>query len=366
MYNVFAPPVKDETRSPLLLQDTRPELIGEHEYKKMDWRWHQRRTALTFLLVFLSAFLDMRIMFTVLCTIFLYHVYSNSHLKDTNNALKDRIKERVDACFQRFPFPVYGREPLRRLGEDGDPRNCWSEPPGSLFFLRSKTYLTDQMKQEAGTPYCTCVRGSFFIHRSKKILHMAQIPFIRSFLEAHPDQQFIIYSRYLVVDGKIVHVFHIYARTSTPGERPHVDALWDRFFAKGKTPEEVAAIQDFRKKRFKYICNITQAPSSISCFMASIGGTRPALLGHTIGLNFYDGPNYVEVAMDAAGNSMAKVITTYVASYFSTMVIDEMVLLEAQTEDELPEEPLFAFRFNFCDLRGVMRDFPLGEPLEVE
>jgi len=343
-----------------VFQDCSPEVIRQQDLKTLDWKWQQRRTALTFLVICFSAFLGLKILFSIVVVIFLSHMFSKPKVATGDNAMHGNMMDRVDATKQRFPFDVDGREPLRRLGDDGDPRDCWSEPPGSLFFLRGKSYMDDRIKMQASGPFCTLVRVSFFAHSTRKITHMARIPFIKRFLDSYPNQQFIIYVRHLAVDGQNVHGFGIYARTCAPGVCPQVDKLWDRFFAKGKSPEETTEIQDFRRKRFKYICNVSKAPAGIGCFMDSIGGTRPVILGNTIGADFFEGPNYVEVAMDAGNNHLGKVITNSVASYFESMVIDEMVLLEGQKEDELPEQPLFSLRFNFCDLRRVMRAFPEG------
>lgn len=165
-------------------------------------------------------------------------------------------------------------------------------------------------------------------------------------------------NRSLGCDGNVLHIFAFFVRTLPEGRYPEFDTLWQRFFQKHQDPEKKAEQAVFRKKRLKYGCNLTECPTGVKVFLENVGGTRPVILGNTIGAEFFDGPNYVEVSIDTTANALGKLMGSKVVSSAKDMVVDEFFALEGQSVPELPELPLCTVRFHRTDLRKVRRPWP--------
>lgn len=349
--------------------------------KKASPKWRHRRVAVAFFALAALAWFGSDIVLTVFVGFFMCNFWYN-FAKGSDDPVASietfgsagpgagadpvrktqalSIAERIAHCRAAFRWDVPGAEPWKCIGDGPDPTdetNCWSEADERNFFLRGAQYLQDRVKVQAAAPMCTLLRVSAFTSEEKH-QHVAQMPFVKRFLEAHPDQQFVIIVRYMYVDGKVIHVVAIFVRSLPRGERPHQDRLFDRFFARPRSAWEREELNRFRLKRFKYICDFRVAPRMVGAFIESLGGTRPVILGNTIGAQFFDGPNYVEVLVDTTGNQLGKMVVGSVVGYCRGMMIDELFVLEGQTEEELPEQPLGLMRVNYVDVRAVARPFP--------
>ena len=110
---------------------------------------------------------------------------------------------------------------------------------------------------------------------------------------------------------------------------------------------------EFRNSRFKLIPTVVEG----SFIIKQSVGSKPTLLGNKLKCPYYKGDNYFEVDIDISSNSVANTVVGMVQGVTKSLVVDLAFMLEAQGEEELPENVLGAVR-----LQNVSLDNPLRVP----
>jgi hypothetical protein len=89
----------------------------------------------------------------------------------------------------------------------------------------------------------------------------------------------------------------------------------------------------FRNSRFKLIPNIAKGSWIVK---QSVGKTA-CLIGEALEISYYHGKNYLELDVDIGSSSVARGVVNLVVGYLSKLVIELAFLIQANTEEELPE-----------------------------
>jgi len=110
----------------------------------------------------------------------------------------------------------------------------------------------------------------------------------------------------------------------------------------------------FRQSRFKFIPCVTKGPYLVR----SMVGSTPAILGNKLTQTYFRGDNYFEVCVDVGSSTVGGSLLKLVKGYLTCLTFDMCFLLEAQSEDELPEVSLGTLRFSNVDLRMAQKFEP--------
>jgi len=102
----------------------------------------------------------------------------------------------------------------------------------------------------------------------------------------------------------------------------------------------------FRNSRFKLIPTVVEG----SFIIKQSVGSKPTLLGNKLKVPYYKGDTYFEVNVDISSNSVANTVVGMVQGVTKSLVVDMAFLLEAQSEEELPEVLLGAVRLQYVSL----------------
>lgn len=78
------------------------------------------------------------------------------------------------------------------------------------------------------------------------------------------------------------------------------------------------------------------------------------MLGRKLKTEYFHGPNYLEIDIDISANATAATVTSMVAGWSKSIVLDIAVLLEGQAPEELPEKLLGTIRLHHLDLKAAM------------
>lgn len=212
--------------------------------------------------------------------------------------------------------------------------NGWATPPGDKFMVRGPEYLSNKVKIPAGQ-YLLKPIGFDWIKSSKKISDVWNHPNnrVRKVIENEfptSDKPFV-WAFNLQVPSK--DNFSAVAYFMIPKPVPE-GSLMDQFL-KGDDA--------FRNSRLKLIANIVQGPWIVK---KAVGEQAICVIGRALSCKYVVGENFLEVDMDIGSSMVANAIVHLALGYITTLTVDLAFLIESQTEAELPEQLLGAFRFS--------------------
>lgn len=212
--------------------------------------------------------------------------------------------------------------------------NGWASPPGDLFSLRSKHYLTKRIKSPAGE-YLFSPVGMDWLKSTAKLENVL----------ARPDNRVFHALRKAQALGKSLKSFVLAVNLQVPGKDHHSAVFY--FAAEDPIPAGsllyrfVNGDDSFRNQRFKIVNRIVKGPWIVK---KAVGNYSACLLGKTLTCNFHRGPNYLEIDVDIGSSAIASAILHLALGYVTSVTIDMGFVVEAQAEDELPERLLGAVR----------------------
>lgn len=231
---------------------------------------------------------------------------------------------------------------VTRLGTTSLPESMWAEPDPSLFRVRGPNYLVDKKKTpSAQSPFHLVGVDLLSFESTRDRYNLSSLP--GSVANSTP--------------GKFTFVVNLII----PGPE-NVDMVFyfqpsrDNWFEDGSAFSEllndfIDGDDAFRNSRFKLIPTVVEG----SFIIRQSVGSKPALLGNKLQCPYYRGDNYFEVDIDISSNSVANTVVGMVQGVTKSLVIDMAFLIEAQSEEELPETILGAVRMQHVSLDNPRR-----------
>mmetsp|Transcript_13012 Transcript_13012/g.19629 ORF Transcript_13012/g.19629 Transcript_13012/m.19629 type:complete len:375 (+) Transcript_13012:187-1311(+) len=103
---------------------------------------------------------------------------------------------------------------------------------------------------------------------------------------------------------------------------------------------------DFRHSRFKLIPAMKNAPWVVLAAVRNV----PVILGHKLVQRYFRGDNYIETDVDVASSVIALNIVALCRNYAKHIDVECAVVLQGESEHELPEKILAAISLPFIDI----------------
>lgn len=216
------------------------------------------------------------------------------------------------------------------------------------FELRGGSYLEGGLKVPASSSAFSVEQANIF--RTSGPLHHAavRLPALKAFLGEHPQGCFLVYNRMVPYGNDVLNVINVLRRTLPEGSNPIFDSLLSRFFAEG---------EGFQNQRLKYLCKLLEAPWVVINGIWLAGGEKPVLIGNGyMDQKCYTGANYVEVDVDITPSIPLGMLASTVIGSATSVVMEEMLVVEGRSGDELPELPLGAWRWVRVDVEACLED----------
>ncbi|KAK7351336.1 hypothetical protein VNO77_10709 [Canavalia gladiata] len=212
--------------------------------------------------------------------------------------------------------------------------NGWASPPGDVFHLRSRTYFTERVKSPAGD-YLLSPVGMDWLKSTAKLENVLGRPdnrvaqALRQAQAQGKSKKSLIFAVNLQIPGKEYHsaVFYFAAEDPVPS-----GSLLGRF---------IEGDDGFRNQRFKLVNRIVKGPWIVK---KTVGNYSACLLGRALTCNYHRGPNYFEIDVDIGSSAIANAILRLALGYVTCVTIDMGFVVEAQTQEELPERLIGAVR----------------------
>ncbi|KNA11920.1 hypothetical protein SOVF_130700 [Spinacia oleracea] len=218
-----------------------------------------------------------------------------------------------------------------------EPENCpngWASPPGDIFKVRGPEYFTTKVKVPAGE-YLLKPLGFDWIKCNSKISEVLKDPNNR--IRKVLDKKFpegnrpFVWAFNLQVPSKENYSAVAYFVANEPCLE---GSLIDQF---------IKGDDRLRNSRLKLIANIVKGPWFVK---KAVGEQAICVIGRALSCKYCVGENFLEVDIDIGSSVVANAIVHLAFGYITSLTVDLAFLIESQTESELPERILGAFRFS--------------------
>ncbi|KAL9266699.1 ENHANCED DISEASE RESISTANCE 2-like protein [Drosera capensis] len=208
-----------------------------------------------------------------------------------------------------------------------------SEAEPLTFLIRGKTYLEDHQKVKAKKTLMQMI-GADWLRSNKREDDLAGRPesIVQKYAGKGGPEFFFIVN--IQVPGSTTYSLAFYYMMTTP---PEDSPLLERF---------VNGDDAYRNSRFKLIPYISKG----SWIVKQSVGKKACLIGQALEINYFRGKNYIELGVDIGSSTVARGVVSLVLGYLSNLVIEMAFLIQANTDEELPEYLLGTCRLNHLDI----------------
>ncbi|OMO67424.1 hypothetical protein CCACVL1_20525 [Corchorus capsularis] len=208
----------------------------------------------------------------------------------------------------------------------------WTESEPSTFLIRGKNYLVDRKKFKATDALMKMVAADW-LRSDKREDDLGGRPggIVQKYAAQGGPEFFFIIN--IQVPGATTYSLALYYMMNTPVE----DAPLLYSFVNGDDA--------YRNSRFKLIPYISKG----SWIVKQSVGKKACLIGQALEINYFRGKNYLELGIDIGSSTVARGVVSLVLGYLNNLVIEMAFLIQANTEDELPEYLLGTCRLNHLD-----------------
>ncbi|KNA15104.1 hypothetical protein SOVF_101280 [Spinacia oleracea] len=209
--------------------------------------------------------------------------------------------------------------------------SSWTTTDPSTFLIRGKTYLKDSQKIKANQTLMKMV-GADWITSDKREDDLGGRPgsIVQNSATKGGSEFFFIVN--IQVPGSKTYSLALYYMISNLQDAPLLQSFVDRDDA-------------YRNSRFKLIPYISKG----SWIVKQSVGKKACLVGQALEINYFQGKNYIELGINIGSSSVARGVTSLVLSYLNNLVIEMAFLIQADTDEELPEQLLGTCRLNHLD-----------------
>ncbi|MCO5578409.1 hypothetical protein L7F22_032251 [Adiantum nelumboides] len=221
----------------------------------------------------------------------------------------------------------------------------WASPPGHYFQVRGSNYFCKKHKSPSGE----CIfkpLGVDWLRSHSKLDHVL----------ARPDNRVVQALRQAHAQGQSLKSFIFAVNLQIPGRDYHHAIFYfvlDDPIPHGSLLHQFIHDDDdaFRNSRFKLVNRIVKGPWIVR---ATVGNYAACLLGKALTCSYCKGSNYFEIDVDISSSALANAILHLALGYVNSVTVDMAFLIEAQSEEELPERILGAVRIAHIEMSSAM------------
>jgi hypothetical protein len=210
----------------------------------------------------------------------------------------------------------------------------------STFLIRGKHYLQDRKKVVAQDPVMQFVAADWLKSNKREDNLASRL--------SNPVQLFL--ANQMKKEGRVDDAFFFVINIQVPGSTTYSLAL---YYMITQPLSDFPLLQNFvhgddryRNAGFKLIPHIAKGSWIVK---QSVGKTA-CLIGEALEITYHTDKHYIELDVDIGSSSVAKGVVNLVLGYLSTLVIELAFLIQANTEEELPEYLLGTCRLVNLDI----------------
>lgn len=239
-------------------------------------------------------------------------------------------------------FPCLNGDP--KQFETGKHRHKWSESD-TIMNVRGPNYLSDKKKIGFNCGGCVAELMGCDIYESETFHKKTNPDPVRIYakapgnyveelrkVEEYKDRFFVVMHWRFAPHG-FATIFMM------PEDKNDWPLMFKKFIDSKTTTSE-------RNTRFKIIPNVVDGPWIVRKSV----GANPAIIGKGLKTDYVIEDNLLEISVDVFSSRVAKMILGVCAGAAKVLVVEVAVLLESQTEEELPEQILGISRLIYPDM----------------
>ncbi|KFK23465.1 hypothetical protein AALP_AAs58859U000300 [Arabis alpina] len=223
--------------------------------------------------------------------------------------------------------------------------NGWATPPGDVFPLRSVDYFKNKQKSPGGD-YLLSPAGVDWLKSTTKLDNVL----------ARPDNRVAHALRQAQSRGESLNNFIFAVNFQIPTKEPYSMVLY--YATEYPIPSDSLLYRlineeeddSFRNHRFKLVSHVQKGPWVVK---AAAGRFGALVLGKNVRCSYHRGSNYFEIDVDLSTSAILSATVRLVLGYAMSVTLDVGFVVEAQTDDELPEKLIGAVRLCQMDLVSV-------------
>lgn len=215
----------------------------------------------------------------------------------------------------------------------------WSTADPSTFLIRGENYLKTRQKVKANDTLMQMI-GADWISSDKREddLGARLGGLVHEYAAKGGPEFFFIVN--MQVPGSAMYSLALYYMLKTPlEEHPLLESF-------------VNGDDAYRNSRFKLIPHISKG----SWIVKQSVGKKACLVGQALEIRYTRGKNYLELDVDVGSSTVARGVTNLVLGYLTNLVIEMAFLIQANTENELPELLLGTCRLNYLDVSKSVQE----------
>ncbi|XP_010529240.1 PREDICTED: protein ENHANCED DISEASE RESISTANCE 2-like [Tarenaya hassleriana] len=221
-----------------------------------------------------------------------------------------------------------------RHNNNENARNCWRTSDGNNFKVRSKSFCDDKRKVPAGKHLMDLVAVDWF-KDTKRMDHVVRRKGCAAQVAAEKGLFSLVVNVQVPGSTHYSMVFYFVTKELAPG------SLLQRF---------VDGDDEFRNSRLKLIPSV---PKGSWIVRQSVGST-PCLLGKAVDCNYIRGPTYLEIDVDIGSSTVANGVLGLVIGMITSLVVEMAFLVQANTQEELPERLIGVVRVSHVELSSAI------------
>jgi len=233
-----------------------------------------------------------------------------------------------------------GGSPWGICSRRGGEVNSWDDVDGTTFSVRGPGYLRDRAKAPSASALLELLVVDLF-RASEEIVHVSTSDRAKTVHRVRREGE----ERTLLVLSVRLAPLHLVAVWALPAQQADCPAsrLASRLVDGSMGHAEVL-------KRLKVIPRIREGPWVARRI---VGENSTTVLGRNLPLDCFRGEGELEVSVNVASSAMAERICRVLQRAAQALHVEVALLLEGQSEDELPERILGGFRLRFADLSSL-------------
>jgi len=247
-------------------------------------------------------------------------------------------------------YPTLPRYPMAATRN----KNCWSEPPVSIYSVRGPKYLSNSKKVPSGNYLLPAIGCDLFLVedesldvgcRTNRILngHLRSLPTF-SINFRFPWGSMIMYWE---VPSKLAKYIGLNKKSSmVPIDEPDFSP------AEKVLANYLQGDEEYKNERLKLIPYVAEGPWVVRNMVTG----RPAIIGKKLPVSYKTFPAEPGLAplcqctLDIGSSSAtAKRIVSVCRRYMSALTVDIGFVIQGETADELPEQMLGSIRIHYPD-----------------
>lgn len=202
--------------------------------------------------------------------------------------------------------------------------HCWDDADVTGVCVRSQSYLQDKIKEQSTSPMLELRSADLFSTQRDCSHYSADLGGMLPRLRQQGDDRFFFVLNFCLQPLQLAIIWA--EPENPPWKRDPPGRLFKRFLG--------GMLDDERNGRLKLLPKVVEGPWHVKAMVPS----KPVLIGRQCPVTYFADDRHLEASIDCGASAFGRKLSQLLMG--GTCVVALFVILEGQSEDELPERLL--------------------------